>query len=129
MAALAIVAAPARNNDRPLADIGEAMHYRSMFGFHDYTTDPRNGRPHAHYSWAGETIATWTTWALAAISLCGACVFYLKWQDFDGPVQMALASVVFTGLAYWRHTMLVRKRATLRNAIKDYEAMLTKPFG
>jgi hypothetical protein len=109
--------------------MGEPMHYRSMFGFHDHTSDPRNGRPLAHYSWAGETIVTWTTWVLAAVSLCGALAFYLKWQDLDGPMQMALASVLFAGMAYWRHNMLIRKRAALRDAVKDYEAMLIKPFG
>jgi hypothetical protein len=105
------------------------MHYRPMFGFHDFTSDPRSGRPQAHYSWASETVVTWTVWALAAVFLFGAVAFYLKWQNLNGPTQMALASVLSAGIAYWRHNMLARKRAAFRDAIEDYEAMIAKPFG
>lgn len=105
------------------------MHDRPMFGFHDFTTDPGSGRPQAHYSWASETVATWTAWALAAVSLVGALAFYLKWQNLAGSTQMALASMLFAGIAYWRHNMLARKRTAFRDAVKDYEAMIAKPFG
>ncbi len=105
------------------------MHHRYMFALNNHVTDPRNGRPQAHYSWAGETIVTWTTCAFAAMSLFGTVAFYLKWQQLDGPAQMALASVLLAAMAYWRHTMLVRERAAFRNAVDDHEVMLKKPFG
>jgi hypothetical protein len=103
------------------------MHYRPMFGFHDYATDPRSGRPQAHYSWVYETVVTWTAWAMAATCLIGAITFYLKWQKAGFPWEMALGSILFAVIAYWRHSMLARKRAAFRSAVSDYEAMLANP--
>ncbi|WP_445191821.1 hypothetical protein ACT009_14780 [Sphingomonas sp. Tas61C01] len=100
-----------------------------MFGFHDYTTDSRSGRPQPHYSWTHETVATWTAWALAAVFLVGALALYLHWHTWEGPTQMALASLLLAGTAYWRHDMLARKLTAFRDAVEDYEAMLEKPFG
>jgi hypothetical protein len=104
------------------------MHYRPMFGFHDHSNDRRSGRPQAHYSWVAETITTWAAWVSATTSLVGAVAWYLRWGSLDGPTQMALASVLFAAIGYWRHTMLVRKRAAFRDAVADYEAALAKPF-
>ena len=105
------------------------MHYGPMFGFHDYTTDPRSGRPQPHYLWVVETVTTLTAWVLAASFLVGGLAFYVKSQELDGPMQMALGSILLAAIAYWRQTMLVRKRAALREAVKTYEAMLADPFG
>jgi hypothetical protein len=97
-----------------------------MFGFHDYTTDPRSGRPQPHISWLGERFTTWTAWALVAISLWGAVSFYLKWEEIGGAAQLTLAAGLFAAIAHWRQRMLAKKKAAYRNAVAAYEAMLEK---
>jgi hypothetical protein len=97
-----------------------------VFGFHNFKTDPRSGRPQPHFSWLGERLVTWTAWALAVISLVGAVAYYLKWQEVDGPAQMTLAAVLFALIALWRQNMLARKRANYQDAVSAYEAMLAK---
>jgi hypothetical protein len=100
----------------------------AMFGFHDHIVDRRSGRPMPHYSWEGERVITWTAWASSAISLIGAAWYYEKWQAWEGPLQLTLASILLGGIAYWRHRILARKRAMMRQAVEAYDSMLAKPF-
>lgn len=102
------------------------MHCRQVFGFHDYTTDPRSGCPQPHYSWLGERLITWTAWMSAAILLIGGFANYVKWHDTDGFAQMMSAGTLFTAVALWRQKMLARKRSDYRAAVANYQAMLTK---
>jgi len=100
-----------------------------MFGFHDFTTDPRSGRAQPYISWLGERLITWTVWASAAISLIGAVAYYLKWHGIDGPAQLVLAAVLFALIAFWRQSMLAQKRAPYKDAVAAYKAMLVQPVG
>ncbi len=102
------------------------MHHHQMSGFHDFTTDPRSGRPQPHTSWLGERLITWTAWASAVISVGGAIAYYLKWPEMDGAAQMTFAAVLFALIAFWRQSMLARKRATYHDAVAAYEAMLSQ---
>lgn len=102
------------------------MHRDRVFGFHDFTTDPRSGRPQPHFSWLGERLTTWTAWVSAAVSIVGAVAFYLKWHEMNGPAQMTLAAGLFAGIAFWRQSMLARKRAAYHDAVAAYEAMLAQ---
>lgn len=102
------------------------VHHRCVLGFHDYTTDARSGRPQPHASWLGERLITWTAWVSAAISVIGAVAYYVKWHEMNGPAQMTVAAVLFALIAFWRNRILSRKRATYRNAVAAYEAMLIK---
>jgi hypothetical protein len=106
--------------------VGGARHHHAVFGFHDFTIDPRSGRPQPHVSWLGERLITWTAWASAVISLAGAVGYYLKWHEIDGPAQMTLAAVLFALIALWRQNMLARRQTVYREAVAAYEAMLTK---
>lgn len=102
------------------------VHDPRVFGFHDYTTDRRSGRPQPHVSWLGERLITWTAWVSAAASLVGAVSFFVKWHEAEGPAYMTLAAALFAGVALWRQKMLARKRASYRDATAAYDAMLTK---
>lgn len=86
----------------PIADVGGVVYRYRMFGFHDFTTDPRSGRPQPHISWLAERLITWTTWANSAICMVGAVAYYLKWREMDLPTEMALASGLFASIAVWR---------------------------
>ncbi|WP_226017516.1 hypothetical protein [Novosphingobium sp. FKTRR1] len=105
------------------------MHYHQMFGFRDFTTDPRSGRPQPHTSWLGERLITCTAWASAAFSLVGAIAYYQKWHEMDGAAEMTLAAVLFALIASWRQSMLARKRANYHDAVAAYEAMLSQSVG
>lgn len=111
---------------RPIAHVGDVMHIHQVFGFHDFTTDLRSGRPRPHISWLGERLITWNAWASAAISLVGGVAYWLKWHEMDVPVQMTLVAMLFVLIAFWRQDMLARKRAIYRDAVATYEAMLAK---
>jgi hypothetical protein len=104
--------------------MGDVLHRKRVFGFQDFTTDPRSGRPQPHVSWLGERLVTWTAWASAVIFLAGAAAYYLKWHETDGPAQMTLAAVLFSAMAIWRQNLLARRRAAYLDAVAAYEAML-----
>ena len=64
---------------------------------------------------------------MAAICLVGAVSYY--GQNAAVLMQLAATSILIAALAYWRHILLVRKKAELRKAVNAYEAMLDKAFG
>lgn len=109
-----------------VADVGRLTQREQMFGFHDFTTDPRTGRPQPHSSWLGESLITWSGWASAAISLVGGFMYFLKWHELDGLVKMVLATVLLALIAYWRQRMLARKRAAYEEAATAYEVKLSR---
>lgn len=110
----------------PIADVGGVVYRYRMFGFHDFTTDPRSGRPQPHISWLAERLITWTTWANSAICMVGAVAYFLKWREMDLPTEMALASGLFASIAVWRQNMFAHKLAVYRDAVAGYEAMFAK---
>ncbi len=97
-----------------------------MFGFHDHTVNPRSGRPQPHISWVVERFITWLAWVSVAISVWGAVAFYLKWAELGGPALMMLIAVLGASIARWRQRMLAKKQAAYRDAVRAYEAMLSK---
>jgi uncharacterized membrane protein YdjX (TVP38/TMEM64 family) len=67
---------------------------------------------------------TWIAWAMAMILVAGAALYFERWREVEGTVQMTGGAVLSALIAYLRGRGLKRKREALRRAAEAYEDVL-----
>ena len=107
------------------------MYLAGMFGWPDYLTNRRTGRPEAHHSWACEALFIWWAWGGAA-TFAALAAFIVIGNAGLGSLIAAFAcagaAAIFGSLALWRRRALKRKREAYRTAVLAYEEGLRRAF-
>ncbi|MEG3123821.1 hypothetical protein [Sphingomonas sp. GB1N7] len=98
-----------------------------LFGFADFTTNPKSGRPEAPISWVADRFAIWGGWLSTLVILAGA-VFALRNHDIKNGAYLAAAALLLVAINFWRHMSLRRKRAAFAEETAAYEKAMASAF-